>query len=461
MAKTAAVPKAWPHQEATKRFGQKTNRILDTSDPGVGKTRAHVELFAERNTGKRCLVVCPKTLMRSAWGNDIARFVPKLTVAFADADTRTEAFQSGARVVVINTDGVKWVEENLKALKILKDFDTLIVDEISYFKHPTSQRSKAIKRLAKLFVYRAGLTGTPNPISVTELWHPLCILDDGKRLGTSFFQFRNATQISEQVGPKANHLAWMDKPDAEVAVRELIADITIRHAFEDVMKHVPPNHTSMYEFELSKKAMALYLQLQSNAILVLEKSETTAVHAASLRSKLLQLASGAVYTTPDDDGKSQYEVVCRKRYELLADLVEERKHSVVFFNWRHQKEELAREFKARKLTFAVIDGSVKQADRDLAVKRFQNGELQTILLHPQTGAHGLTLTRGDTTFWTSPIYQADFLKQGKHRIYRGEQDKITNTVCVKASNTVEGDVYERLNARTGRMEGLLELLKRK
>lgn len=445
---------SWKHQIQTTEFCRTHKAVFDTSDPGTGKTRAHAESI--RGSG-RVLITCPTTLMRAAWGNDLDEFTPHLTYAYADADTRMDAFQSGAQVIIINTDGIKWVAENIKKLGNLKDFKRLIVDESAYYKHHTSQRSKALVKVSRYFDERACLTGTPNPISVTELWNQLFVLDDGKRLGTSFYQFRNSTQVSEQVGPSAQHVNWVDRPGAEEAVRELIADITIRHSFEEVMTHVPPNHTTAYEFELSKKAQKFYEEMRDTSILKLKDASTTAVHAAVLRSKLLQIASGAVYTVSEDDN-STYSLLCNKRYQFIADLVETREHSVTFFLWRHQKEELAREYAKRGITFAIIDGGVKPADRDRIVKQFQNGDLDNVLLHPATGAHGLTLTAGDTTFWASPTSQADFLKQGKHRIYRGAQDKVTNTVLVHAKNTVEAIVYERLNTRTSRMNDFLSML---
>lgn len=431
-------------------------RSLDTSDPGTGKTRGHVDNYAARKDRKRLLVICPKTLMTSAWGADIEKFAPHLTVSFAFAANRLEAFKMKTDVVVLNTDGVKWLVESKTNEALLKDFDHLIIDEFTTFKHPTSQRSKATKKIAKYFKYRELLSGTPNPNSVMELWHPMLICDDGQRLGTSYYSLRNKVQTPTQIGPRPEHVRWDDKPGATQAINEILADITIRHQFEDVMTHVPPNHRHVKEFVLAPAAKKAYEKMEADYITMVEDAVVSAVHAASVRTKLLQIASGAVY---DGTGEGNYKVVDRGRYELIAELVEERDHSVVFFNWKHQRELLADEFSKRKLTFAVIDGDVKQRDREEIVRRYQAGELQTLLLHPKTGAHGLTLTRGTTTVVSSPIYEADILKQMIHRIYRGEQDKVTNTIFVQAKGTVEDLVYARLDDKSERMQDLLDLMK--
>lgn len=431
-------------------------RSLDTSDPGTGKTRGHIDNYARRSPRKRCLVVCPKTLMTSAWGADIEKFAPQLTVSFAFAANRLEAFKMKTDVVVLNTDGVKWLVESKANEALLKDFDHLIIDEFTTFKHPTSQRSKAMKKIAKYFKYRELLSGTPNPNSVMELWHPMLICDDGQRLGTSYYSLRNKVQTPTQIGPRPEHVRWDDKPGATQAINEILADITIRHQFEDVMTHVPPNHRHVKEFVLAPSAKKAYDKMENDYMTMVEDAVVSAVHAASVRTKLLQIASGAVY---DGTGEGSYKVVDRGRYELIAELVEERDHSVVFFNWKHQRELLADEFTKRKITFAVIDGDVKPRDRNEIVARYQSGELQTLLLHPKTGAHGLTLTRGTTTVVSSPIYEADILKQMIHRIYRGEQDKVTNTIFVQAKGTVEDLVYARLDDKSERMQDLLDLMK--
>lgn len=453
----AAIARLWEHQRITLEFCMGHSRGLDTSDAGTGKTAAHLIRYSLREKPRgRMLVLCPKTLMVTAWGEDCEKFTPELTMSFAFADQREQAFQMDTDIVVMNHDGVKWLADK-KNLKYLAEFDHLVIDEFSAFKHPNSQRSKAAAQIRKYFQYRYGLSGTPNPNTVMELWHPALLIDDGKRLSTSYFKLRSSVQVPTQIGPSAQHLRWDDKPGATQAVNELLSDITVRHAFEDVMTHVPPNHKNIKRFALSPRAQKAYDKMADDLIMALEEGKVvSAVHAASLRNKLLQIASGAVYNS---DGDGAYSVIDSSRYELIGELVEESAHSVVFFNWKHQRDLLCAEFEKRHLSFALIDGSVPQRDRDRIVRDYQAGKYRTILLHPRTGAHGLTLTRGDTTIFASPIYEADLLKQGIHRIVRGTQDKVTNTILVEAKDTVEANVYATLDDKTGRMGDLLDLMK--
>lgn len=462
MARSAAKQQVvdasrWPHQQASCALFARIMCGFDNSSPGTGKTAVQIWTYNDRPKPRgRWLIICPKTLMLAAWGHDIERFAPNLTVSYAYAEQREEAFRLDTDVVIMNTDGVRWLSKK-QNLKWLAEFDHLTIDEYTTFKHPTSQRSKAMAQLRKYFKRRYALSGTPNPNTVMELWHPTLIVDDGKRLGNSYFKLRSSVQVPVQIGPDPRHLRWDDKPGATQAVNQLLEDITIRHAFEDVMTHVPANHRDVKTFALSARAQKAYEKMENDLIMALDEGKVvSAVHAAALRTKLLQIASGAVY---DGDGDGSYAVIDDARYELIADLVDEREHSVVFFNWKHQRDLLCKHFEARGLSFAVIDGSVPQRERDRIVADYQSGKYRTILLHPRTGAHGLTLTRGDTTIFASPIYEADLMEQAIARIYRGSQDKVTNTIFIEALKTVEAKVYARLNDKAARMADLLDLMK--
>lgn len=445
----------WKHQEQTRTYFKTRERGLDFSDAGTGKTAAQIAIYNDRPKPKgRWLIICPKTLMVPAWLHDLEAFAPHLSVSIADAERRQEALMAKTDVVIMNTDGTRFFDTPAK-LKLLAGFDHITIDEISYFKNATSQRTKKLMAIRKFFKRRYGMSATPNPISVMELFSPAFFIDDGKALGTSYVRLRNVCQTPTQVGPDPNMLEWEDKPGAAQAVADCLAHMTIRHDFDEVMTHVPKGHKHVIEFDLAPKARKAYEQMSSELMLTLDKEEkVNAVHAASLRNKLLQIASGAVY-----DGNGGYVVVDKGRYELIAEYMENIDHSVVFFNWKHQRDLLADHFKKMKRTFAIIDGDVPQRVRDEIVADYQKGAYNTILLHPRTGAHGLTLTKGTTTGFASPIYEADLMVQGMARVRRGSQTKVTHSVFFQARNTVEGLVYDKLNGRVDSMAEMLKLQK--
>lgn len=422
----------------------------------TGKTRVQIELFAARRAagGGAALVIAPKSLLRSAWEDDFKKFAPQVTVSVAPADKRERAFNTPADVYVTNTDAVNWLVK--QDAKFFKRFDTLIIDELSAFKHHTSGRSKAMNKIKKHFKYRYGLTGTPNSNTITDLWHQMFILDDGQRLGKSFYQFRNSTQTPEQVGPQANMLKWTDKPGAEIAVGGMIQDMVVRHKFEECID-IPANHEYSVPYHMPPKQAKLYQQFEKNAVAALSSGKViSALNAAGVMTKLMQIASGASYSEGLEG--EDYVSIDTSRYELVADLAEQRDHSVVFFNWQHQKDHLIAEFEKKGLTYAVIDGSTTDKQRKEAVDLFQQGFYRVLLAHPQSAAHGLTLTKGTATIWASPTYNLEHWLQGNRRIYRAGQTQKTETIVVLAPGTVEDKVFQKLSDKNVRQSSMLSFL---
>ena len=305
----------------------------------------------------------------------------------------------------------------------------------------------------KYFKRRRLLSGTPSPNGVTDLWHQYFILDDGKRLGNSFYGFRSACCTSIQVGPNKHALQWTDKPGIENVVGALVKDITIRHVFEECTD-IPPNYQYSVEIDLSKKHLLAYKELELFSIAKLKEDKSvTAVNGAVLYGKLLQMASGAVYD--DQDG---YSLIDTERYELVGDLVEERKHSVVFFNWEHQKQELIKEFERRGYDWCLIDGSVHETKRPEIVNDYQAGKYKVLLAHPQSAGHGLTLTKGTRTIWASPTHNLEHWIQGLKRIYRIGQTEKTETIVIVARGTVDELVWRRTQDKNMKLSDLLEEL---
>jgi len=476
------VNKPFAHQAKSLQHNEKTEIVYDCSDPGTGKTFVRIKAFEARvkksggRTTQCMLVLAPKSLLRSVWLNDIKKFAPSLTVAVSTAGKHEEVFDQDADVYVTNIDAVKWLAKQNK--KFFERFTELVIDESTAYKHHSSQRSRAAAKISKFFKYRCCMTGTPNGRSITDIWHQIYLLDGGKRLGPSFYAFRNSVCEAKQVGANANAIQWTDKIGAEEAVFGLLSDIVIRHKFEDCVD-IPANHQYSIPYDLGSSHRKHYDKMMEQCMLEIHgtmedralarmrgttvqqmKSKTTkvapvvisAVHAGALAQKLLQIASGAVYET-----SGKYHMLDTGRYEMILDLIEERQHSLCFFYWKHQRDLLCAEADKRGITFAVIDGSVPDNERNDIVARYQRGAYQTIFAHPKSAAHGLTLTKGTTTIWPSPTYDLELFKQGSKRQHRMGQTKKTETIVVTANDTVEEKVYKILCDKDTRMTNLLDL----
>jgi len=448
-----SIPLPYAHQVASLKRLAGCPRIFDTSDPGTGKTRVEIDDFVPaRQRGERAaLILAPRSLLEVAWQDDFERFAPGVKVSVAHAKNREEAFKKSADVYVTNIDAVRWLAKQPRSF--FNKFGRLIVDESSAYKHHTSERSKALNKIKSCFEIRRLMTGTPNSNTILDLWNQLYILDDGQRLGKSFYAFRNAVCTAEQVGPMPNMLKWTDKPGAEIVVAGLIQDITIRHVFKDCID-IPQNHEHTISFRLPSGLRRIYAQMEKHALaLVSSGVEIDAVNAAAQVTKLLQIASGASYTQ-----NGQHALLDTSRYELIADLIEERKHSVVFFNWRHQRDELMKELTKRAITFTCLDGEVSNDERTRRVRDFQVGFYRVMLAQPQSAAHGLTLTKATTTIWASPTYNLEHKLQGDRRIYRAGQTERTETINVIAAATIEEHVQAKLTMKNARQSDLLSML---
>jgi SNF2 family DNA or RNA helicase len=446
---THMIPPLFAHQVTTVAKAQGCLGFFDMSDPGTGKTRAHLHDFAR--AGGRLLVLAPKSVLQPAWGNDIEKFFPGMTYAIANANNRAKAFALGTDVVITNHDAATWL---IKNPQVLEGFDRFIVDESTAYKNPQAQRSKAMLKLAKQFKWKRVMSGTPNPNSILELFHQVLLIDGGERLGDNFYKFRKASTLPFQNGPRPEHVEWRDKPGIEAAVFGLLADISIRHKFEECVS-IPPNHVTRVEFELSPACRRQYDQMLDHAVLMLSETQVVrGINAAAVATKLLQIASGAMYT--GEEGK--YVTLDEGRIELVMELLEPRKHSLVAFQWKHQRDQLVAAATARGYSFAVLDGEMNAADRAKVVEAFQGGRLKVLFAHPQSAAHGLTLTRGTTTIWASPTHRSDLWKQFNARIHRVGQEERTETILIAARNTRDERAYDGLAKKLSSMELLLSLM---
>jgi len=436
------------HQTKSLKFMAPKKCVFDMSDPGTGKTYVAIKDFARQHKKdkKAMMVFCPKSLMQAAWANDIKKFAPHLKVSICWASCRHDALAVDADVYIVNVDGVK---DLLKYGKpFWKKFGRVVIDESTAFKHHTSTRSKAAAKVVKNFEWRRLMSGTPTSNGICDLWHQVFLLDDGKRLGKSFFAFRSACCIPEQVGPSTAHMKWVDREGIELQIGMLISDIVIRHKFEDCVDIPPMNIYSMPTY-LSPKHRKLYDKLEEDSIVILEDTAITAVNKAVLLGKLLQCVSGAIY---NNDGG--YTLIDTDRYELVMDLVEERRHSLVFYTWDHQLQELLSLAKKRGVSHVVWN-----PDRPVIEAEFQSGQYQVLFAHPQSAGHGLTLTRATANIWPSPTYNLELFAQGLKRVHRIGQRNKTETIVIVGDNTRDESAWAALQYKGAKMTALLNELK--
>ena len=450
------VVPAFSHQRETTNFILKKKRVLITSDPGTGKTRAVLDAFVkllEKDPTERMLVIAPLSILQASCEEDILKFTPNLTYSIAYSKNREEAFETDNHITITNHDAVKWLQKNPE---YAESFSVLCIDEFTAFKHRTSQRSKAIGKLTGrgLFNRRIAMSGTPNSNTIRDIWHPTKLVDDGERLGTAFYPFQQQVCIPNiLVLSNRTVTEWTDKDNAEEMVAVQLQDITIRHRLEDCID-MPEQSVTMRKVELPKRIMHQYETLARDSVLYTGTTTINAINAGVKVKKLLQLCTGAIYK---EDGTS--EGIHTERYDLVMELVKQRKHSLVAFNWKHERNHLIQLAEKEGIAYSVIDGDTPEEKRKTVVDNLQLGELQVVFCHPQSAGHGLTMTKATSIIWCSPTYNAEHYLQFNRRIYRAGQTKRTEVIQIAASETWETEVYTKLQSKMVKMEELLTILK--
>ena len=293
------------------------------------------------------------------------------------------------------------------------------------------------------------MSGTPNSNTILDIWHPTLIVDDGERLGRRFYGFRSAVCTSKFNG-FANE--WVDRSDAQEIVGAALSDINIRYKLEECIDMPEQTIRQMY-VQLPKAIQTQYETFAADSVLYTGATTINAVHAGAKVKKLLQLCTGAVY---DEDGNAQG--IHTERYDLVMQLVQERSHSLVAFNWKHERDHMTALADKLGISYGIIDGSTASHKRKDIVDRIQAGQLQVVFCHPQSAGHGLTMTKATTIIWSSPTYNAEHYQQFNRRIYRAGQTQKTEIIQIAAKDTWETDVYDKLDGKLTRMEELLNIL---
>jgi SNF2 family DNA or RNA helicase len=445
-----AIPAPFEHQTATTDFVNSTKKCYVMNEPGTGKTRSMLDVISDyvKEFDKRALVFAPKSILEPSWVDDCRKFTPRLSIIPAYAENRAAAFASNARIVVTNHDAAKWVAARPE---ILRDFGALFLDEATAYKNRGSQRSASIAKVAHQHPWDiiTLLCGTPIPQSIEDIWHQVYLIDGGERLGKSFYKFRAAVCEPVQEGA---FVRWKEREGARDIVADLISDITILYRLQDCIS-MPERVFTTLDVDLTPGLQRQYDRMVRDAIIELEAGDVSAVHAAALRTKLLQIASGAVY-----DANGAYHVLETARYDLVAELCAQREHSLVAFLWRHQRDQLVAAFERAGISnYAVIDGETEDVAQ--IVRDFQAGKYKVLAAHPKSASHGLTLTKATTTIWPSPTPEAERYIQFNQRTYRAGQKERTEFIRIRARGTIEERAYDQLDGKIVGQEDLLSLLR--
>lgn len=437
-----------------------TQRILDTPyiglflEMGLGKTVSTLtaidQLLHDWYESDKVLVIAPLRVAEDTWAREVAKWDHlkhlRISKVLGGAEARRKALQASADIYVINRENVEWLvgEYGNKW-----PFDTVVIDEISSFKSHQAKRFKALRRVRPLIKRLIGLTGTPAPNSLMDLWAPMYLLDQGQRLGKTITSFRE--RYFYNIAPPGVQFAqYKAKQESEVKVYEAIEDIAVSMKAEDWLE-MPEKIEQIMPVKLSKQEAELYAKLERDRVIELAQKNITAATAAVLSNKLLQMASGAVY---DEDRGTQQ--VHDAKLEALEDIIEaaQGKPVMVFYNFKHSLSRIQKRFPQ-----ARILRKGKEGNEDIAA--WNSDEIPLLLLHPQSAGHGLNLQDSScqTVVWFDQIWSLEFKQQADARVYRQGQTRSVVIVSLVAEGTMDEEAAAALERKADGQEALMQAVK--
>jgi SNF2 family DNA or RNA helicase len=435
------------------------NRVLSTPalglllDMGLGKTvitlTAVMDLKYNRFAINKVLVIAPKKVAESTWAREAEKWdhlqLLRISTVIGSAAKRIRALNSPADIYVINRENIPWLVDYYRNAW---PFDMVIVDEFSSFKNHKAKRFKALSWVRPHIKRIIGLTGTPAPNGLLDLWAQVFLLDGGERLGKNITGFRERYFEPDQRN-RDRVFTYAPKTGGEEAIENLIGDICVSMKAEDYLELPDIMHNTI-PVVLDSKAEKAYKKLETEMLLQVDESTIDAGSAAVLTNKLLQLCNGAVY-----DEERNIVNIHDCKLEAFMELVEglNGKPALVFYNFQHDKERIKKAL--AKTSLRVRELKTPQDETD-----WNNREIDILLAHPASAAYGLNLQRGGNhVIWFGLNWSLELYQQANKRLHRQGQTEKVIIHHLTVEGGVDEDVVAALESKTSTQDQLMFALK--
>ena len=440
--------KPFDHQVSTASFLTLHQKGFCFNEQGTGKTASAIwasDYLLKLGVINRVLVVCPLSIMDSAWRDDLFTFATHRTVSVAhgSADKRKKIVQEGADYVVINYDGIGIVLDELKK----GGFDLIIVDEATHYKNAQTRRWKLLRQLIHDNTWLWMMTGTPAAQNPTDAYG-LAKLVNPQSVPRFFGAFKDMVMF------KVSQFTWKIRSNATDIVYRALQP-AIRFTKEECLD-LPPMVYTKRQVELTSQQKKYYKELKTKLVLEITGEQVTAVNAAVTLNKLLQISAGAIYT--DEGDILEFDI--DNRYKVLREVIDESSQKVlVFVPFKHAIDILTDKLRTEGITTEVIRGDVPAHRRTHIFKAFQdNTDPRVLVIQPQAAAHGVTLTRANTVVWWGPTSSLETYDQANARVHRSGQTHKCTVVQLQGSDA-EKHVYRLLDKKINVHTKFVELYK--
>lgn len=395
----------------------------------------------------KVLVIAPKRVAEDTWTREHAKWDHlrelRISKVLGNEQQRIHALKQDADIYVIGRDNVIWLINYYQGLRKGWPFDMIVIDELSSFKNPQAKRFRALRK-AMPFVNRVvGLTGTPSPNSMMDLWAELYLLDRGERLGPTLSSYR---EKYFRPGARNGYVIYKWEPfrNAQKEIEEKISDICISMSAADYLT-LPKRIDNVIPVHLTDKEMAAYKQMEQEQLLKIDEEDIVALNAAAVMNKLLQIANGSVYSVDGDVVKIHDE-----KLDALEEIIDTTGEPVlVFYSYKHDLEAIRSRIKGAR----ILEGPEDIAD-------WNDGKVQVLLAHPASVGYGLNLQEGGHIIvWYGLTWSLELYQQANARLYRQGQDKPVIIHHLVAEGTADEQVMHALQHKDMSQAALLEALK--
>lgn len=438
-----------------------TNKIIEQPacglflEMGMGKTAATLtavsELLYERFEVARVLVIAPLRVAEDTWSRECKKWehlrhlrISKILGAERD---RVKAVNAAADLYVVNRENVEWL---VGYHGRYWPYDMVIVDELSSFKSAKAKRFKALRKVRPLVSRIVGLTGTPAPNGLLDLWPQLYLLDMGERLGRTMTGYRERYFLPDKRNRNVI-FSYKPKTDAEDAIYQRISDICVSMKAHDFLK-MPERIDNVIEVALSEGEQGQYDRLERETLLSFPEGDIDAVNAAALSNKLLQMANGAVY-----DEHGGVKKIHDRKLVALEDLWESAngKPLLIFYAYKHDKERLRVFFEQRGIAVRALDSS---AD----ILEWNEGRIEVAVVHPASAGHGLNLQAGgNIIIWFGLTWSLELYQQANARLWRQGQRETVIIHHIVSKDTIDETVMAAISRKENAQEALMKAVQAK
>ena len=423
-------------------------------DMGLGKTvitlTAIEDLIYNQFEVSKVLVIAPLRVAEDTWSRESQKWDHlkdlRISKILGTPQQRRLALAREADVYITNRENVVWLTDEISGIGNGWFFDMVVIDELSSFKSPKAQRFRALKKYISRSSRVVGLTGTPAPNGLIDLWSQMYLIDSGERLGKTVTGYRERYFTPNQRN-QTTIFNYKLKDNAEKAIMDKISDICVSMKAEDWLD-MPERIDSVVNVKMTPEQKEAYEKFEKEAYMQFMEGEVTAASAAALTNKLLQNSNGAMYTNT-----GEYAVTNDNKLDALADIIEAAngKPILCFYSFRHDLERILKKFKY----------AVKLEDSD-DIEKWNNGEIPLLLAHPASAGHGLNLqSGGNIIVWYGLTWSLELYQQANARLYRQGQEQAVIIHHLITEDTCDSRVYMSLQGKANVQDDLLASLKAK